>query len=73
MSLSPEPRPDLQRAVDRANAAIRQFWLGLAGGHPLTRGEWEYHDALVAEWNAAMVAREDAGHEGEDGSATRVA
>ncbi|MFC1413482.1 hypothetical protein ACEZCY_29575 [Streptacidiphilus sp. N1-12] len=56
----PAPRPDLQRAVDRANGAIRQFWMGLAGGQPLTRSEWEYHDALVAQWNAAMIARDDA-------------
>jgi len=59
-------RYELQRAVDRANGAIRQFWMGLAGGHPVTRGEWEYHDALVADWNAAMVARDAVGREGED-------
>ena len=59
-------RAELQRAVDRANGAIRQFWMGLEGGHPLTPTEWEFHDALVADWNAAMVAWGAAPREGED-------
>lgn len=66
MPLPPSRRAVLQVAVDRANQAIRQFWKGIAEGEPPTAGEWEFHDALVAEWSAATVARDAVGREEED-------
>ena len=59
------PTPaDLQRAVDRANAAIRGFWAEVGDRSP-DAGEWAVHERLVATWNTA-VAELGAAREGED-------
>ncbi len=40
--------------------------MGIAEGEPPTAGEWAFHDALVAEWNAATVARDAVGRGGRE-------
>jgi hypothetical protein len=72
VSLPQPSRAELQRAVDRANALIRQFWMGMQG-EPPTVGDWLFHNVLVAEWNAAMIARDAAGPAGGEDKAARAA
>lgn len=66
MPLPPSRRRDLQAAVDRANQAIRGFWLRIPQGVLPTPEQWLLHEGLVAEWNAALVARDAGAREGED-------
>lgn len=66
MPPSPVLLSELQAAVDRANQAIRGFWLRIPEGVLPTPEQWLLHEGLVAEWNAALVARDAGAREGED-------
>ena len=61
----PPPHPDLQRAVDVANAAIRAYLRGIPGGTLSTAEERAGYETLVAEYNAA-VGRLHGAREAED-------
>jgi hypothetical protein len=57
------PRGPDWPAADRANEAIRQFWV-LNVGRELTPVEWAEHDRLQAAWGRAHRAlREAVGEE----------
>lgn len=60
--------PDLQRAVDVANAAIRAYLRQVPGGRLSTAEQRAGYERLVAEYNAA-VGRLHGAREGEDESA----
>lgn len=55
-------RAELQAAVDRANAAIREFWDRVVDLP--SPAEWAEHERLQDAWGAAVAAR-DGGREGD--------
>ena len=61
----PLPHPDLQRAVDVANAAIRAYLRQVPGGRLHTAEQRAGYETLVAQYNAA-VGRLHGVREGED-------
>lgn len=59
------PTPDLQRAVDVANAAIRAYLRGIPGGRLSTAVQRAGYETLVAQYNAAVRGLRGV-REGED-------
>lgn len=68
MPTSPPSRLELQRAVDRANAAIRGFMATVPGGR-LNGADRVVYDGLVDVYLGAVRARDARGREGEDDEA----
>jgi hypothetical protein len=54
------PTPDPQRAVDRANAAIRAYLRGLPGRSPATVEQRAKYHQLVDTYLAAVAVRDGA-------------
>jgi ketosteroid isomerase-like protein len=54
------PAPDPQRAVDRANAAIRAYLRGLPGRSPVTVEQRAAYHQLVDAYLAAVAERDGA-------------